>query len=118
MSPADPAAISIQTAVLVIMAGALLFLAKALIELRTRVEEMERRPGPADSGGPPAASLPAATVPHPTEKVPPEVLAVIAAAVHVAHGGRARIVSVSPELDDLGWSREGRRQIFHSHKVR
>lgn len=47
----------------------------------------------------------------------PAVLAVLSAAIHVACGARARIVAIaSPDTGD--WAREGRRQIFSSHKVR
>lgn len=58
---------------------------------------------------------------------PPEdtqLLAVIAAAVHVATGRPHRIVSVSParppsvESLMLQWSMEGRRAIYSSHRVR
>jgi hypothetical protein len=45
-------------------------------------------------------------------------LAVIIAAVHATHEGRARIVGVTPQGDNQGWSLEGRRAILHSHKVR
>ncbi len=48
----------------------------------------------------------------------PALLAVIAVAVHVSLGSKARvqkIISLGAESD---WAREGRRQIFTSHKVR
>lgn len=56
---------------------------------------------------------------------PPEVVAAIAAAVHVVVGASHRIVSVRPvvvatqsALNINAWSVEGRRQIFSSHSFR
>jgi hypothetical protein len=47
------------------------------------------------------------------------LLAVIAAAVHAVCGQRLRVVAVtlatSPDSD---WAREGRRDIFSSHRLR
>jgi sodium pump decarboxylase gamma subunit len=74
---------------------------------------------------PTAASVATLAVPPPpvavataTETVPAATLAVIIAAVHATHEGRARIVGVTPQGDNQGWSLEGRRAILHSHKVR
>lgn len=53
----------------------------------------------------------------PAEKIPPLVQAIIAAAIHVAHGSALRIVAVIP-LTDNDWAREGRRDIFSSHRLR
>ena len=50
--------------------------------------------------------------------IPPEVVAVIAAAVHFTLGGRHRIHSFTPALTPVDWAREGRREIFASHKLR
>lgn len=44
--------------------------------------------------------------------------AIIAAAVHCAFGERARVVSVRPSHNDPSWAREGRRDIFSSHRIR
>ncbi len=58
----------------------------------------------------------------PGEGVPPEISAVIAAAVAVALAGRpfavrrVHLVQASEQL--RAWSVEGRRQIYASHKVR
>ena len=47
----------------------------------------------------------------------PHIIAVIAAAIHCATGGRKhRIVSI--RSSDSNWAAEGRRQIFSSRKVR
>src|SRR5947207_741559 len=55
--------------------------------------------------------------------VPPEIVAVIAAAVAVTLGGRAhRVVSVQPVQPSSPfmniWAVEGRTEIFHSHRLR
>ena len=67
-----------------------------------------------------APALTASPASAPPAEAPPAgaVLAVIAAAVHVTLGRRARVVSVSPVRVDGDWAREGRRQIFASHRVR
>jgi hypothetical protein len=51
--------------------------------------------------------------------VEPDVVhAIIAAAVHCVFEGRARVVSVNPLHSDPSWAREGRRDIFSSHRIR
>lgn len=55
--------------------------------------------------------------------VPPEIVAVIAAAISVTLGGRAhRVVSVQPVQPSAPylniWAVEGRTEIFHSHRLR
>lgn len=49
--------------------------------------------------------------------LPPALYAIIAAAVHVTFGNSLRIVAVIP-LADRDWAREGRRDIFTSHRLR
>ncbi|MBT8044563.1 MAG: OadG family protein [Verrucomicrobiae bacterium] len=48
--------------------------------------------------------------------VSPEILTVIAAAVHASVGSTRRIVSVQPH--NPAWNQAGRQQIYQSHKVR
>lgn len=64
-------------------------------------------PAPSHSVAP-AASAPGG----PTD----EEVAAIAAAIAMCMQGGARIVSIRPSSSD--WGREGRRQIFASHKIR
>ncbi len=64
-----------------------------------------------------ANPTPAAT-PTATPSDAPELIAVIAAAVHCTLGANARVVSVAPGESSADWAREGRRTIFSSHKVR
>ncbi len=60
-----------------------------------------------------------ATRPAPAGQPTPEILAVIAAAVHTALGRSARIVSIAADDDDAQiWAVEGRRAIYATRKVR
>jgi Na+-transporting methylmalonyl-CoA/oxaloacetate decarboxylase gamma subunit len=55
---------------------------------------------------------------------PPEIVAAIAAAVHIVVKEPHRIVSIHPQISTQAavnmnaWSAEGRRHIFSSHRVR
>jgi hypothetical protein len=110
VAAAEPAAqpISVETALLVILGIALVFAFKAIAQLHRRVESLHavRPPKPA------AAASPA------SDGIPPEVLAVISAAVFEMLGDDSRIVAISPEAQNNTWSLEGRRQIFVSRKTR
>ena len=67
-----------------------------------------------------AVSAPASR-PAPAGQPSPEILAVIAAAVHTTLGRSAQIVSVSTDEDEteaLTWAAEGRRAIYATRKVR
>jgi hypothetical protein len=81
----------------------------------------KKQPAPA----PPVVVAPVATPPNPSlavEPTPPEILAVIAAAIAVVLGQRHRVVSVqqaaaqTPEVNV--WAIEGRMEQFMSHKIR
>lgn len=92
--------------------------------LRARVAALEERKAE------PAANVDTAPSAIPPVPLPPvagevggalsaELLAVITAAVHIACGPECRIAGISPvSTPENVWSLEGRRQIFHSHKVR
>ena len=73
----------------------------------------------------PAHSLPVApapSLPASAPSVPAAHLAVIAATVHHLFRGRARVVGVAPAgshaVAAVDWAREGRRDIFSSHRLR
>ncbi len=74
---------------------------------------------------PPRPAAPTPVAP-PVDEISPAILAIIAAAVEVTVGPRARIASVvpvqpaSPSVEMLmqQWSIEGRRQIYSSHQIR
>jgi len=76
---------------------------------------------PAKPAEPVASDIPAAA----SSEVTAEVFAVIAAAVAVTLGAKARVTAINLSSAELGaessiqqWSLEGRRQIYSSHKVR
>lgn len=48
----------------------------------------------------------------------PITYVLITVAVHSMFEGRARIVAVNPVHSDPSWAREGRRDIFSSHRIR
>jgi hypothetical protein len=119
--------VSLQTALLVIMAAALILVAWSLAKLRTRIDDLEHAQKNSAPLAPPAGAGRAASMTTngaglPSEisgTVPDEIAAVIAAAIHATFGSRARVAAVSPaQHEDRVWSLEGRRQIFHSHKIR
>lgn len=63
--------------------------------------------------------VPAPTAPSATDGVDARTVAAITAAIHAVFGARARIVSLSPESGPgQAWSKEGRREIYQSHRVR
>jgi hypothetical protein len=125
--PSPASALSLSTGFLVIAIGALIVLARLVSDLRARVcaleNARENSPPPAPvaltPAPPPPAALPSVRSGDSADTISPDVLAVIAAAIHVTLGREARIVGVTPaRIEDHTWSLEGRRQIFHSHKVR
>ncbi len=84
-------------------------------EIKKRAAQLSSRAGEAT-----------APIPVPPPRIPAEVLAALAAAVHVTFKERVRILSISParppetisQLSLHAWSVEGRRQIFDSRRVR
>ena len=115
VAAAEPAAnqpISVQTALLLILGIALVFAFKSLAHLHRRVDALHAAKAPKRSAGssapPPSASA----------DLPPELLAVISAAVFESLGTDSRIVAISLAGENQTWSMEGRRQIFSSRKVR
>jgi Na+-transporting methylmalonyl-CoA/oxaloacetate decarboxylase gamma subunit len=65
----------------------------------------------------PAPIAPAAPVPAPITDLPPELVAVIAAAVQLTLRDAYRIHAIVP-VAGHDWAHEGRRQIFASHQIR
>ncbi len=53
----------------------------------------------------------------PNQPVPPLLMAVITAAIHASYGSTLRVVTIIP-LQEQDWAREGRRDIFSSHRLR
>lgn len=107
-----PQPISVQTALLIILGITVLFAAKSLAKLHRRVDALSAAARPKQAK---AAKASEATDGSP----PPEIIAVITAAVVETLGSEHRIVSISADTqDNPSWSHEGRRQIFNSRKVR
>lgn len=56
---------------------------------------------------------------EPANELPPELIAAIAAAVHLTLGGGQKITSIVPTAAPTqDWAREGRRQIHSARRVR
>ena len=111
LATAEPAAqpISVQTALLIILGIALAFAFSSLARLHRRVDALHAARAPRRQPAPVAA---------PGGDIPPEIVAVISAAVHESLGEGNHIVAISIETQDNAWSLEGRRQIFSSRKTR
>ena len=103
--------ISFATALMILLGGGVLYCLKAVGDLR---RQFDRRDAPAPSSS--KLSPPSPTV----DSVSPEVIAVSAAAIHVALGPGHRVLAIAPAPLSGGdrWSVEGRREVFHSHQFR
>jgi len=54
---------------------------------------------------------------EPAQPIPPVLFAIIAAAIHAAFGPNLTVITIIP-ISDQDWAREGRRDIFTSHRIR
>src|SRR5690606_21671945 len=111
--PSIPEAIAFQLSGLVVVFVALGSI-WGLLELmglffRRRVEVAKPQPAP-------VMTKPATQVAD--SRIPPEILAVIAAAVATVVKQPHRLNVVAAEAPPRDWAREGRREIFGSHKIR
>lgn len=111
---------------LLALAGLLVYLWLTVRQLRAAVRTLEERleppspvparpvPAPATVAAPPAAQI----SPEP-EMIDEGVLTAIAAAVAMVLKQPHRIVAVQPDAGaQLAWSAEGRRELYHSHRIR
>lgn len=109
---------SLQSILLGVFAVAIAYALVAIADLRRRLAGLSAPLNPAPASPKPGPS----SKPAPADgELPPELIAVIAAAIQVTLGGvRHRVVSVSTgnQADRSAWSVEGRRQVFQSHNVR
>ncbi|MDP0497193.1 MAG: OadG family protein [Verrucomicrobiota bacterium JB024] len=99
--------------VFVIVVLALLAGATQVIGLFFREKKKAAAPAAPAKAAPAAAPAAAA----PAGGISPELVAVIAAAVHTTLERPHRILSIR-STSDKHWAAEGRREIFRSHKVR
>lgn len=133
---AQTTTIDFQTALLILIAVALVIVVQKLIGLSRRLDTLESKgqsesttPARLESGA--TSSVPtsssasstgvaktASTAPH-TEVLSTETFAAIAAAIHTVMRRPVRILSIGQATSERqAWSVEGRRQVFHSHQVR
>lgn len=111
---AEPPVIGTSTALLILLIAGVVFLAKAVADLRREVDEL-RRSLPARPPAAPVARPGTATA----DCLPPHLEAAICAAVFVAlEGTSARILGITAAPASANWSLEGRRDVFGSHRVR
>ena len=114
--------VKFESAVLLLVTGGLLVLAKIVSDLRAEVRSLRKAASPGTEPVPAARTLPQTPAPPPvapsqSDEIPADVFAAIVSAVHFSLGDTHRVVSVSP-AESLMWSREGRRSIFRSHTFR
>lgn len=94
-----------------------------LLEILGKIFALRAKPAPAAKTttivcpGAPASANPAPAPAQP-DAITPEIVALIAAAVHLTVGAGHRIVAISPVSHNAHWAMEGRRQIFASHRPR
>lgn len=110
-------AIEVETALLLLIAGALVYLAKLLADVRSRLTLLENRLKPR-TGLQGSSGVPVSNAAAAPEPIPAHVLATIAAAVHYTLRVPHRLVAIAPSQEFQAWSLEGRRQVFQSHQIR
>lgn len=103
--------ISVEAAVMLLLAGLLIYCIKAVADLHRRVDRLAAdvrarpKPKPASTRG---------------DALPPQLVAAIVAAVNETLGPGhtvTKIVSAAAH-GSANWSLEGRREVFQSHRVR
>lgn len=89
----------------------------AIFRVSALKQELEKSSSPQPQPAPaPAAKSVAAVQPAAVEGTPPEIVAVIAAAVASMTGGRGRVISIKPM--STSWERAGRQSVLTSHRIR
>ncbi|MCD8482496.1 MAG: OadG family protein [Verrucomicrobia bacterium] len=81
-----------------------------------RAQNCGKTPNPSTAADKPSPAPVVAVASNADDGPTDEEVVIIAAAVSMMLSGRHRIVSIRAGSSD--WSREGRRQIFSSHKIR
>jgi hypothetical protein len=104
-----------QAVGMLIMLGALVYLWLTVNRLNRTLRLLEQR----TAHPVPSPATPAASATPPADALEEGVVAAIAAAVALMVRRPHRIVAVHPDAEaQHAWSTEGRREIYHSHKVR
>lgn len=113
--PAFLATIDLELPGFLILAGALIYLWWTVNRLRRIVRRLEPHLGSPPSPPPTTSALGT----RGAEAIDEGVLAAIAAAVVVAIRQPHRIIAIQPDAGtQRAWSAEGRRELYHSHKIR
>ena len=109
-----------QTVATLLLLGALVYLWLTVNRLSQAVRLLEQRALPPAPAKPALVAPVPPTIPVLAEKViDAGVLAAIAAAVAVVVRQPHRIIAVQTDSGaQRAWSAEGRREIYHSHRVR
>jgi len=110
---AESPVIETSTALLLIALGVLVFVIKAVADIRRDVDQIrvQRHACPAPER--------AKVTPVAEDELSSELKAVITAAVYVALSGTTgRILKISAPAVAAEWSLEGRRDVFGSHRPR
>jgi hypothetical protein len=106
---------NLQTVGTLVLLGALVYLWLTVNRLSQAVRLLQQSALPPALGKP----APAALVPPAEKVIDAGILAAIAAAVAVVIRQPHRIIAVQPDSgSQRAWSAEGRREIYHSHRVR
>lgn len=111
-----------------VMAGLVIYLWLTVNRLHRAVKRLEDRlaSAPPPLPVPPPAPATPAQAPTPAVRPAPEpegidegILTAIAAAVAVVVRQPHRIIAIQPDASaQRAWSAEGRRELYHSHKIR
>jgi hypothetical protein len=109
----------LQSITTLVLIGLLIYLWLAVQRLQRTVQRLEEHLGSA----PPPPAAPAPTLvsrkPAEAEEIDVGVLAAIAAAVAVVVRQPHRIIAIQPDNGaQRAWSAEGRRELYHSHRIR
>jgi hypothetical protein len=126
MLPFNPLELFLGIAVL-ILAGVSVYLWLTIDRLQQNLQRLEKTVDSAPRPAAPAAiAMAPAPAPAPSPAKAPEadvidegVLAAIAAAVAMIVREPHRIIAIQSDAgSQLAWSAEGRRDIYHSHRIR
>jgi len=122
--PVALSAVNLESLGLFVLAGALVYLWLTVRHLRAVVGTIGKRleapaPVPVPSPDAPVPAPAVARTETPPEAIDEGVLVAIAAAVAMVLKHPHHIVAVQQDVGtQIAWSAEGRRELYHSHRVR
>ena len=107
-----------QSIALLVLAGVLVYLWLAVNRLQRTLRRLREQADAPPVPLPVSRAAAVAKIPEP-EAIDEGVLAAIAAAVAVVVRQPHRIVAIQPDaVAQRAWSAEGRRELYHSHRIR